>query len=186
MFIKEVCLIGIALAMDALGITISLGLNSKVKRKNKILFIISFGLFQFIFALIGGVQGRIFNTYIISIPNFIGGVILFIVGFIMLIDGLKKDDSDDKNLISRSMYIVLGASVSIDALVVGFTNFCRLRFIVISLNSMLMGLITLLICTLGFYFCKYIRKIKIIEKYSDLLGGGILIILAIRMMFLGV
>ena len=186
MFIKEVFLLGIALAMDALGITISLGLNSKVKRRNKILFICSFSFFQFLFALVGGIQGRIFNTYIIAIPNFIGGIILIIMGLIMLMDSIKKDDSDDKVLINRSMYIILGASVSIDALVVGFTNFCKINFIVIILNSILIGLITLLICTFGFYFCKYIRKIKFIEKFSDFLGGIILIILAIRMIFFGV
>ena len=183
MFVKEIFLLGTALAMDALGITISLGLNSKVKRRNKIIFIISFAFFQFLFALIGGVQGRIFNTYIISIPNIIGGVILFIMGFIMIIDGIKKNDSDEKILINRSMYLILGASVSIDALVIGFTNFCKINLLIIILNSILIGLITLLICTIGFYFCKYIRKLKFIEKSSDFLGGIILILLAIRMIF---
>lgn len=183
MFIKEVFLLGTALAMDALGITISLGLNSKVKRRNKIIFIMSFAFFQFLFALIGGIQGRIFNTYIISIPNIIGGIILFIMGFIMIIDGFKKDDSEDRILINRSMYLILGASVSIDALVVGFTNFCKINFLIITLDSILIGLITLLICTMGFYFCKYIRKLKFIEKSSDFLGGIILILLAIRMIF---
>lgn len=183
MFVKQVFLLGIALAMDALGITISLGLNSKVKRRNKIFFIISFGFFQFLFAFLGGIQGRIFNTYIISIPNFVGGIILLIMGCIMIIDGIKKDDADDKFLINKSMYIILGASVSIDALIVGFTNFCKINILLITLGSILIGLITLLICTIGFYFCKYFRKINFIEKSSDFLGGAILILLALRMIF---
>ena len=50
-----------------------------------------------------------------------------------------------------------------------------------AVNSILVGLITLLLCTIGFFICRYIRKIDFICKYADILGGLILILLGIEM-----
>ena len=101
----------------------------------------------------------------------------------MLISAFKNDDKDDSMLIKKSMYIILGMSVSIDALVVGFTAFYETVSILIFVNSLLVGLITLFLCTLGFFLCRYARKIEFICKYADILGGLILVILGIKMIF---
>ncbi|GAB6167757.1 manganese efflux pump MntP family protein [Clostridium carnis] len=184
MGLKEVILIGVALAMDALGLSISLGINPSLKRKNKIGFIVSFAFFQFLFLFIGGVSGVFFDTYIASIPNIIGGLIVGAIGAIMIIDGFKKDDKDDSFLIRKAMYIILGVSVSIDALVIGFTAFHEMQLILLLfVDSILIGLITLLICTTGFFLCRYVRKINFICKYADFLGGIILILFGIKMIF---
>ena len=42
MNIKDILIVGVALAMDAFGVTISIGLNKRVNRSKKIGFIISF------------------------------------------------------------------------------------------------------------------------------------------------
>ena len=47
MNIKDILIVGVALAMDAFGVTISIGLNKRVNRSKKIGFIISFALFLF-------------------------------------------------------------------------------------------------------------------------------------------
>ena len=46
MSLRDVFIIGVALAMDAFGVSISIGLGKNVNRENKIGFIISFALFQ--------------------------------------------------------------------------------------------------------------------------------------------
>ena len=46
---KDLIIVGVALAMDAVGVSISIGVNSAIKRINKIGFIISFAFFQFLF-----------------------------------------------------------------------------------------------------------------------------------------
>ena len=82
------------------------------------------------------------------------------------------------------MYLILGISVSIDALVVGFTTIgTTLSYGIILMDSIFIGLITLIICATGFYFCRFIRKITFITKYADFLGGTILILFAIKMIF---
>ncbi|ATD54580.1 manganese efflux pump MntP [Clostridium chauvoei] len=184
MGVKEVIFIGIAMAMDAFGLSISLGINPILKRENKIGFILSFAFFQFLFIFIGGLAGLIFDTYIASIPNLIGGLIIGIIGIIMIIEGFKKDDRDDTFLIKKCMYIILGVSVSIDALVVGFTVFHHIiSGVLLIVDSIMVGLITLLMCLIGFYICRYIRRIDFACKYSGFLGGIILMAFAIKMIF---
>ena len=54
------------------------------------------------------------------------------------------------------MYLILGVSVSIDALVVGFTTIgTTISYWIIFIDSIFIGIITLIICTSGFYFCRY-------------------------------
>lgn len=184
MEIKDVVIVAVALAMDALGVTIGIGLNSRVKRNNKVGFIISFAFFQFLFFFLGGIGGFLFEKYITSIPNLIGGIAIALVGAIMIKEGFDGENKEEELLLKKYMYIVLGVSVSIDALVIGFTAFHNIvTYGAMLLDSVMVGLITLLICTTGFYLCRYIRKISFITKYADFLGGIMLIIFAIKMLF---
>lgn len=48
MNLKDIIIVGVALAMDAVGVSISIGVNSAINKKNKIEFIISFAFFQFL------------------------------------------------------------------------------------------------------------------------------------------
>ena len=183
MELKDVILIGVAMSMDALGLSISLGINPYLVKKNKIRFIISFAFFQFLFTFLGGIAGRFFDTYVVSIPSMIGGIIISLIGLVMIISAFKNNDKDDSILIKKSMYIILGMSVSVDALVVGFTAFHELQLISITVDSLLVGLITLFLCTTGFFLCRYARRVDFICKYADLLGGLILFILGLEMIF---
>ncbi len=47
MNIRDIIIVGIALAMDAVGVAISIGVNPKVKRYNKVAFIINISVFVF-------------------------------------------------------------------------------------------------------------------------------------------
>lgn len=88
--IYSLFMIALALALDAFGVSLSIGLNPEVKYKNKIWFCLSFGFFQFILSFIGAYLGFLFNTYILAIPQLVGGVIMTIVGLLMLKDGKNK------------------------------------------------------------------------------------------------
>lgn len=185
MGVFEVVVVAFALAMDAFGVTISLGVNPVLKRENKIKFIISFAVFQFLFVLIGGLTGCCFDTYIASIPTIIGGFAIVVVGTMMLIEGFKNKEDDESVILKKGMYYILGISVSIDALVVGFTVFNNIHNnLLLTLDSILVGLITLLLCTLGFFLCRYARRVESVCKYADYLGGIILILFGLKMILL--
>ena len=182
MSVFGVCVIGIALAMDAFGISIGIGVNSIITRKKKIGYILSFGFFQFLFTLIGGGLGYYFDTYILPIPSALGGIIVGAIGILMIIDGVKE--KENSLLVKNSMVIILGISVSIDALIIGFTTFHQVGSLAILLiDSILIGLITLFFCTFAFFSCRYLRKISFISKYANFLGGIALISFAIKMIF---
>lgn len=184
MDLRHLIIIGIALAMDALGVTLSIGLNPRVRRDSKIKYIISFGFFQFLFFFLGGVFGYLFERYVVAIPNIIGGIAIGIVGIMMFKEGVESEEKDDELLLKKGMPIILGISVSIDALVIGFTASHRACIcLLMVLNAVMIGLITLLICTTGFFLCRYIRRLDFVTRYADFLGGIILIIFSIKMIF---
>lgn len=180
MSIITVVLIGIALAMDALGVTLSIGVLPNIKKKIKYTYIFSFGFFQFLFIFLGGFIGKVFNNFI-TIPNAIGGIVVGVVGFVMILDALKQ--KEESILLKKGMSIFLGISVSIDALVIGFTMMNDISILVLLLYSIMVGLITIVICYIGFVVCDYIKRIDFVEKYASFFGGIILIIMALKMIF---
>lgn len=183
MDIYSLFLIAIALALDAFGVALSIGINKNVKFNNKIWFCVSFGFFQFLFSGIGAYLGFLFNTYIVTLPKIMGGLIIAIVGFLMLKDGMEG--KKENILLNRKMYFILGISVSIDAGVVGFTVLNVINDNIILLGETLfIGLVSLTMSIIAFILSKYLRKIKIVSKYADYVGGIILILFGIKMMLL--
>lgn len=179
---RSLIVIAIALAMDASAVALSIGINCGVKKSNKLLFALSFGFFQFLFSFLGAVAGLLFQTYVATIPNIVGGIIIAFVGVLMIKEGMEQ--KDECFLIKPKMYLILGISVSIDALVVGFTAFHEIKsFLAIFSNALVIGLVTLILSIAAFLLSRYARKISIISKYADYIGGIILFIFGLKMIF---
>lgn len=82
------------------------------------------------------------------------------------------------------MYIILGISVSIDAAVVGFTVFNKINSnYIIILQSLFIGIITFIISNIGFLVAKVLKRIELIKRYANYIGGVILVLFGIKMMF---
>lgn len=181
MQIKYLTLIAISLAMDAFGVTLSIGLNNKMTKRRIVLYILSFSFFQFLFAVIGSTSGYLFDTYIAAIPELAGGIVMILIGIIIIIDGIKTKESTI--LLKNSTTFILGISVSIDALVISFSSFYNLQRITLILaDSLFIGLTTLFICLIGFFLCRFINRINFITKFSDFLGGIVLILFGLKML----
>ncbi|WP_027632277.1 manganese efflux pump MntP family protein [Clostridium hydrogeniformans] len=172
-------LIAIALSLDAFGVALSIGLNCEVKTINKVFFILSFGFFQFFLSFLGAYIGYIFTSFA-SVPNIIGGMIISIVGVMMIKEGFG--DKDQCILLKKRMYLILGVSVSIDALVVGFITLNTIKNISHLLNStLIIGVTTLVLTSVAFILSKFLNKIQFVSKYADFIGGAILIIFGLKM-----
>lgn len=179
MEIHSLIIISIALALDAFGVALSIGLNPQVKRNNKILFILSFGFFQFLFSFLGAYIGYLFNKFT-SVPNTIGGIVIMIVGVMMIKEGMEKKEKSI--LLKTKMYFVLGISVSIDALVVGFVVLSGITsMIAISIDTIFIGIATCFFSTIAFIISKSLKKVKFVSKYADFIGGIILILFGLKM-----
>ena len=180
----EVFLIGVALALDAFALCLCIGTKPNISKKGKISFKISFAFFQTSLTFIGMYLGMYFKEYIATIPNTIGGFIIAFVGVMMIKEAMENNDSDKCILDNLLMYIILGISVNIDAVVVSFTalSYVKAKRIIL-FNSLLGGITNYILTSIVFLLGKSITKIRNSEKYTGYLGGIILILLAIKMMF---
>ncbi|WP_251861209.1 manganese efflux pump [Clostridium sp. Marseille-Q2269] len=182
MGIQELFFIGLALSLDAFGVILCIGINKRVTLRSCLIFVVSFGFFQFFLSFLGGYTGIIFNKYIVPIPKIVGGIIIIIVGIFMISEGFTKKEQNI--FLNKSIYFILGVSVSIDALVIGFTSLsCISNLFYLFMGSLFIGLITGTVCSLGVILSKYIKKISIISSYADYIGGVILILFGLKMLF---
>lgn len=175
-------LVAVALSLDAFGVALCIGINSTIKYNHKILYACSFGFFQFLFSFLGAYMGFFFNKYIVSVPSIIGGVLIAIVGVLMIKEGF--DNNGECQYLKKGMTIILGISVSIDAMVIGFTALNNIQSnVTILYSTLFIGAITFIISCIGFYISRYLKKIVVIGKYADFIGGIILIIFGLKMIF---
>jgi len=181
MDIYPLFIIALALSLDAFGVALCIGLNNQTRFKNKVGFTISFGVFQFLLSYLGAYAGFLFNTYVASMPTIIGGMIISVVGVIMIKEGF--DNKGKCPLLRPKMYLILGISVSIDAMVVGFTVLNNITNVMLLKDTLFIGGVTLVMVTIAFIISKYLKKIEVIGKYADYIGGMILIIFGLKMMF---
>ena len=86
-------------------------------------------------------------------------------------------------LLKPKMYFILGVSVSIDAMVVGFTVLNNITKVILFKDTLFIGGITLIMSTLAFIISRYLKKIEVVGRYADYIGGIILIIFGLKMMF---
>ena len=176
----SVLLIPLALALDAFGVSLSLGFSNKYKFRQLMIFCMSFSIFQFLFSFFGGILGDFVNSYILNVPKIFGGIIILVVGLMMLKESFSHED-EINNEISKNLYLTLGISVSVDALVIGFTAYNFYDFKLILLNTILVGLVTLILCISAVLLSMILKKVTFISKYADFLGGIILIIFGLKM-----
>lgn len=178
----SIFVVAIALSLDAFGVALSIGLNSDIKFENKVCFSTSFAFFQILFMLIGSCGSLIFNKYVNYTSSIIGGIVVAIVGTTMVMEGMK--DKNKYIILKPRMCILLGMSVSIDALVIGFTFFETITSLILLLEiSLFIGIITFVFTIIAFIISMFFRKIEFICKYADYIGGIILIVLGLRLIF---
>lgn len=174
-------IIATAVSLDAFGVAFSLGLNKCLKSKDKLIFCLSFGFFQFLLAYVGATTGFMVNNYVIKIPKIVVGIIICIVGIIMI---KESENGESCRVINPKVIIILGISVSIDAMVIGFTALSRVQsHFIIFYDTIFIGLVTFLFCFIAFVISFFIRKITVVSKYSGYIGGIILVLFGLNMIF---
>lgn len=138
--------------------------------------------FSIFFAISGAYIGFLFNKYVAFVPKVVGGALVLATGVLMLRDGLKN--KNECLFVKPGMVTIVGISVSIDAFIIGFTVLNDMESSVNLLYSTLfIGAVTFLMSLFAFLISKYLRKIHIVSKYADYIGGIILIVFGIEMIF---
>ena len=194
MNIVSIIFTAIALAMDAFAVSITKGMTLKSLSKGiAIKIALFFGVFQAAMPLIGWILGIGFQDHIKAIDHWVALILLSILGGKMIYEFYKgrKEEKDevndaeievsttlesDKDELSNKELTTLAIATSIDALAVGI-SFAFLDVNII-LSSLIIGVITSIICFIGVIAGKKIGGL--FKDYAELIGGIILIIIGIN------
>jgi len=175
-----IILIAIGLAIDSFSVSITRGFTN-----TKTTLIIEalktgffFGLFQAVMPLIGWFAGLSVIDFISGFDHWIAFGLLCLIGLRMIYESISKESKQLVNSSSLKVLLILSVATSIDALAVGLS----LSFLETSIitQAIMIGVITFSLSFLGVFigkkFGSYFEKIGV-------LGGVILIVIAIRIIF---
>ena len=122
LFVVQSIFLGVGLAMDATCVAMTNGLNyPSLKKKHALLIAFMFGFFQALMPLIGYLLGVSFSEILSKFIPLIALVILSVLGFKMLLEGLKKcdDEEDEVKPFNFKLLFIQAIATAIDALSVG-------------------------------------------------------------------
>ncbi len=175
----ETVLIGIALSMDAFGVTISSSATyPNLCGKKRLCMPFTFAIFQGLMPILGYFLGNVFSDFINTYSKFISFIILFAVGANMIKEGWQGEENEKKDL-NIVLLLMLGLATSIDAFAVGI-SFAAMAVEIFS-SSIIICVCTFIITLFGLSLGKLAEK-KLGNK-SIIFGGAILVLLGIKSLF---
>jgi putative Mn2+ efflux pump MntP len=176
-------LMAAALGTDAMSLAIGIGLRG-ISRREGIRVSLVIGLFHIIMPLIGTAAGGYLSRLAGGMAQIIGAAIVAFIGIRMVWGCLTSDSSNNQMTpwkLTGVSLLLLALSVSIDALSVGL-GLGAFGYN-IYLTSTLFGLFGAGMTAAGLFLG---RKMGfLVGKYGELVGGGVLIILALKMFLEG-
>ena len=173
-------LVGLSVGLGNFAASIAIGIDG-ISKAIRIRVILVFGLFETLMPIIGLIIGKNISHYLGGSANLIGGILLGLTGFYLIISSLNRNKSNKNNKLSTdwTSLLITGLALSIDNLIVGFSLGTNnqpllLAIIIIGTTSIVLALIGL---ELG-------NKLKSkTEEYSEILSGAILILVGILIIF---
>jgi manganese efflux pump family protein len=185
MSLYEIIIISIALAMDAFTIAVACGLcMPEVSKRQTFRLAFHFGLFQALMPLIGWAAGLTVKTLVETYAPWISFLLLSFVGGKMIIESFQHDDSCDvkKDPTKGFSLIFLSVATSLDALAVGL-SFSIMDYPIV-MPSVLIGITALILTATGIQLGKKFSKASRYSHIAELVGGIVLIILGLKLLFL--
>ena len=176
---SELILLAFALSIDACVVAFSYGLCiENTKRLSSLALATCTGFFQAFMPVIGYFFTDLVKTFIEPYSRFIVFIIFAYLGYTFIKEGLTKE-KPKKLCVSLKALFLIGIATSIDAFSAGIS--LSLTNTSIKLSALLIGAITFINTLIG-YWSGYGLKV-FNPKYLQILGGLILIGLAIKNLF---
>lgn len=175
-----ILLIAVALAMDALAVSIASGIilkKSKLKHAVRIAFF--FGIFQLFMPLIGAFAGTFIKELISSFDHWFIFLVLLAIGGKMVYESFKLKEEEEKfDPTNIKTLIFLSIATSIDALAVGVSLSLLSGSIYLAVS--IIGVVTFALCFIGVMIGDLIGHF--FEEKIEALGGLILIGIGIKIL----
>ncbi|MBP3765831.1 MAG: manganese efflux pump [Bacilli bacterium] len=167
-----VILVAVSLSMDAFSLSLAYGTLGMKKTEINILSIIV-GIYHFIMPLIGESVGSTIINILPITPNTLVFMVLFLIGFEMIIESFKDNNSISK--LSIIGMLIFGFAVSIDSFTLGLGLNVLYKYKIVS--ALIFSLTSFIFTYIGLNIGKFINNK--VGKISTLFGGLMLIILGI-------
>lgn len=178
-----VLILSVSLALDALSVSITEGALVKEKRLSLALKLaLTFGLFQSGMALLGVGLNGLFAGTLDQVDHWIAFAIFLLLGLKMIKEGLSEEEKEHAQL-TWKVLLLLAIATSIDAGAAGMT--LPLLEPAVPLSLALIGVITLGMCFFGTLLGSYLKK-TFTKLPLEVIGGGVLILLAIKALIEGI
>lgn len=182
MITVEIIVISFGLAMDAFAVAASYSLASRERvLRTAFLYGTFFGVFQFVMPLVGFILHMILPDAILGYSNVIAFMLLFVIGARMIVqyfrDRAKDTEIHKGKVVSLYELVALSFATSIDALVAGAS--LALIEVNILVAAVTIGVVAFFMSVAGSLLG---RKAAGLLKKSELLGGLVLIAIAIQIL----
>ena len=192
MSVWEIAVLGIGLSMDAFAVAVCKGMSMKrFSMRNAVIIAFAFGFFQAMMPFIGWILGTSFAEYIEAFDHWIAFVLLSVIGVKMILDAvkdLKEHKEPEEFSLKPLQLLILAVATSIDALAVGL-SFAFLNMQAgasesdpgIWISILIIGCITFMLSFAGVYVgCRFGVAL---ESKAQFVGGGILILIGLKILF---
>ena len=180
MTLIEILALAAALAMDAFSVSVSSGMNENCTIKNAVKMAFMFGAFQFLMPLIGNGAALFFVDYTRRFAPFIVFAILTFLGVKMIIESRDKS-SLPNNPFKFSSLLLLAFATSVDALAAGISIGTAGSPVLTA--SIIIGIVAAVFSAVGICIGAFTKKL--FPFPSEILGGAILIIIAVKSLIEG-
>ncbi len=173
-----ITLISIALAMDALAVSLCIGIAGQIASlRGKIRLAAHFGIFQSGMTALGWLVGSTMIQFVSQFDHWIAFALLGYVGINLIRSGLDKDrKAFQQDPSTGKVLVILSFATSIDAFAVGLS--IALIQVPILLSVVMIGLVAFLLSMIGLF--TGIRLGEAFGKRMEVLGGLILLGIGVR------
>lgn len=179
MDLSGVIAIAISLGMDCFAVCVAAGMSVREGRGAVIMrMALLFGLFQFGMTLLGWTGGMYILAWIEPYDHWIAAALLCIVGVKMIEEGLSHPEEKVIDFYSTPVLMILAIATSIDALAVGLS--LSVLKVQILFPAVIIGMGSLLMSGFGFWIGD--RFGSVIESRAEIIGGLVLIVIALRIL----
>lgn len=172
--------LAVALGTDAFSLCVGIGLAG-VNRRQIMLISVTVLLFHVFMPLTGWVVGELAGNMLGRAASIIGSLILVYLGMRMVWSTWRNGGGGEPNVIRFSFWglILLGASVSLDALSVGFT--LGTRQVNLLLTAGIIGIVAGAMTAAGLVFGRFLGSW--VGEKAQFLGGLILVGIGVKLFF---
>ena len=180
----ELIIMAFALSMDAFAVSIGLGSKSGSKAGASVTGLsvlcgLYFGVFQGLMPLIGFLGGMGILGWVETAAPWLAFFLLVFIGLKMIYESFVEGVEDDISIVTHRVMLTLAIATSVDAMAAGFS----LSILNVNpwISCLVIGITTFIFSVAGVFLGRFSGVW--LESKAELLGGVILILIAVKIAF---